>query len=80
MGLLHLMRAAFAIEDMTRFARAFALALFRLLAAAHVRTGFIAASDFLFGGSNDGFFLIRGHGNVPWSCGFRDIEAKQHGF
>ena len=60
---LHLVRSTLAIENMPRFAGAFALAPLRLFAAADIGANLVAPDNLLFG-CNDGFFLIFRHGQI----------------
>jgi hypothetical protein len=66
--LLHFVRSALAIENVSRFSGAFALALSWLFAAAYVRAGLFAPNDFLFWCS-DRLFLIFIHVLFPWFVG-----------
>jgi hypothetical protein len=52
------MRAAFAVENVPRLASAFALALLRFFAAAHIGTRLVAAGDFLLAQYNRRFLFF----------------------
>jgi hypothetical protein len=58
------MSSAFAIEEVTRLAGAFALTLMRLAAAVNVGAGFVAADDFLLG---RGRWRFRFFGHIKFS-------------
>ena len=64
MLLLHLMRSAFAIEDVPRLASAFAFAPLRLFAAADIRASFVAAENLLLGRGDRLFSRFR-HFQLP---------------
>jgi len=67
------MGSAFAIEEVTRLAAAFALALMRLAAAVNVGAGFVAADDFLLGRSR---WRFRFFGHIKFSL--KAMEQPEH--
>jgi len=63
---LHFMVSAFAIQKVSRFARAFAFAPLGFFASADIGADFRTADDFLFHGADELFLVFR-HFQIPWS-------------